>query len=321
MMHRACIAVLLSMSTAASAGVIANIRLSRSVPEMVAEYSWAEPKVNTGTSSGPASTSKTVLWESSVIFTQLAATTVEALQIGGAMPARIPAGTLLTGWRLADGTRAFCTGAAEAASAPGKADLAACITYRRDGNTAYFQRVLVRDKGKKLATATNSPLVQQPRLKLGYDDADNIKARPWPGPALFFSYKQISDKGALTREPSIAGSGMAVGQYMIGDRIVLGAVKGNSVTLEHRSFELADFVSPLSAQKDSGYKEVSVAVDLSKGPQTVALGGATFLVSRSADGKVAVETKVPIGRKWSIDQATGRIMLDGRPFVMGAQEI
>ena len=59
-------------SSAASAGVIVNIRVSREVPEMVAEVSWGEPVVDKGTALAPSATPKAILWQSSVTVTQQA---------------------------------------------------------------------------------------------------------------------------------------------------------------------------------------------------------------------------------------------------------
>ncbi|RJF93958.1 hypothetical protein [Sphingomonas cavernae] len=303
-----------AMSGAASAGVIANIKLSREVPDMVAEAAWDPPVIDTGSASAPSATPKAVLWESSVTLTQRAGKPTAPFDVDGALPAHVPAGALFTGWRLADGSKVYCTQSAEAPGAPGKAALSVCMT--RDGTAT------VRKNGKRYAEAVTGTLAAPPAFQPGIADANNVKTRPWAGPVLFFSYKQAGEKAALLLEPTNHGSIMAVGQLRVGHRIVLGAIKGNAVTLEHRSFALDDYTNPLSTRKDSGHKEAEATVDLAGGvQQTVTLGGGSFRVSRTAEGMVAVEALSAIPQDWAIDPATGRLLLKGYPYVLGAQEI
>lgn len=101
---------------------------------------------------------------------------------------------------------------------------------------------------------------------------------------------------------------------------MLGAIKGNLVTLEHRIFDLSDYTVALSARKDSGNKQAEATVDLSAGPQTVALGSGSFRVSRTPENLIAVEALTPSAVNWSIDRVTGRLLIEGRPYVLGAQE-
>lgn len=300
-------------SSAASAGVIVNIKLSREVPEMVAEAAWDEPVLDKGSAQAPSATPKAVLWQSSVTFSQKTQKADAAFDIAGAMPAHVPAGALFTGWRLAGGSQVQCTSAAEAPGAPGKAALAVCLTS--DGGAT------VRKKGKRYGDAVTGTLAAKPALTPGFTDADNVRAVPWPGPVLFFSYEQVAEKGAVLREPTNHGAIMTVGQLSLGTRVVLGAVKGELVTLEHRTFELDDYTNALSARKDSGSKQAEATVDLSGGPQMVSLGGGSFRVSRTPEKLIAVEALTPSSVDWSIDRATGRLLLEGRPYVLGAQEI
>lgn len=299
-------------SSAASAGIIVDIKVSRDVPEMVAEAAWGEPLVDKGTALPPSATPKAILWQSSVTVTQQAQKAAAAFDIGGALPAHVPAGTLFTVWRLADGSRVLCTHAAEASGAPGKAAFAACISPDR--------RVTVRKKGKRYADATPGTLAGKPALTPGFAEADNIRTSPWPGPSLFFSYEQAGERLGILRRPTNNGAIMAVGQLSLGTRVVLGAIKGNLVTLEHRIFDLGDYTVALSARKDSGDKQAEATVDLSSGPQTVALGNGSFRVSRTPENLIAVEALTPSAVNWSIDRATGRQLIDGLPYVLGAQE-
>ena len=303
----------LLISSAASAGVIVNIKLSRDVPDMVAEAAWDEPVVDAGTALAPSATPKAVLWQSSVTFSQKTQKADAAFDIAGAMPAHIPAGALFTGWRLADGSQVQCTLAAEVPGAPGKAALAACLTPN-GGAT-------VRKKGKRYSEAAAGTLSDKPAMTPGFTDTDNVRAVPWPGPVLFFSYNQVADKGAVVRQPTNLNAIAIVGQLSLGTRVVLGAVKGDMVTLEHRTFDLDDYTNPLSARKDSGNKQAEAIVDLSAGPQTVSLGNGSFRVSRTAEKLIAVEALIPSAADWAIDPATGRLLADGRPYVLGAQEI
>lgn len=300
------------MSSAASAGIIVDIKVSREVPEMVAEAAWGEPVVDKGTARAPSATPKAILWQSSVTVTQQAQKAASAFDIGGALPAHVPAGTLFTVWRLADGSQVLCTQAAEASGAPGKAAFAACISPDR--------RVTVRKNGKRYAEATPGTLADKPALTPGFAEADNIRTSPWPGPSLFFSYEQAGERLGILRQPTNRGAIMAVGQLSLGTRVVLGAVKGNLVTLEHRVFDLSDYTVALSARKDSGNKQAEATVDLSAGSQTVALGDGSFRVSRTPENLIAVEALTPSAVNWSIDRATGRLLIDGRPYVLGAQE-
>jgi hypothetical protein len=301
------------MSSAASAAVIVKIKLSRDVPEMVAEAAWDEPVVDKGSAQAPSVTPKAVLWQSSVTFSQKTRKADAAFDIAGAMPAHVPAGALFTGWRLADGSQVQCTLTAEAPDAPGKAALAVCLTP--DGGAT------VRKKGKRYSDAVTGTLAAKPALTAGFTETDNVRAVAWPRPALFFSYHQSSEKGGVLREPSNTGAIMTVGQLALGTRVVLGAVKGDMVTLEHRTFELDDYTNALSARQDSGSKQAEATVDLSAGPQTVALGGGSFRVSRTAEKLITVEALTPSTVDWSIDPATGRLLIDGGPYVLGAQEI
>lgn len=300
-------------SNAASAGVIVKVKLSREVPEMVAEAAWDEPVVDKGNALAPSATPKATLWQSSVTLSQKTQKSDAAFDIAGTMPAHVPAGALFTGWRLADGSQVWCTLAAEAPDAPGKATLAMCLTP--DGGAT------VRKKGKRYGDAVPGTLAAKPALTPGFTDADNVRAVPWPGPVLFFSYEQVADKGAVLREPTNLGAIAIVGQLSLGTRVVLGTVKGDLVTLEHRTFELDDYTNPLSARKDSGNKQADTTVDLSAGPQTVSLSGGCFRVSRTPENLIAVEALTPSAVNWSIDRATGRLLIEGRPYVIGAQEI
>lgn len=305
---------------ASSAGIMTDIRISRSVPDMVAEVVWDAPSINNGSSLAPSASPKAILWESSATFTQKAAKAAEAFDVSGSLPAHVPAGALFTGWRLADGFRAFCTQAAEALEVPNKPAISVCLTYttQPDGSYAYTG-VKVRKNGKRLADSTEGALTVQAKLERGFAETDNVKAVPWRGPVNFFSYLQSGGAG-IVHQPTSAGTGMAVNQFTLGNRAVLGAIQGNVVTLEYRSFKLDDFTNSISKQKDSGYKEATVTTDLSNGPQTVSLGGGTFVVSKTTDG-IAVEAKVPIPQNWSIDPVTGRLLIGGEPYVVGAQEI
>ncbi len=301
------------IASSASAGIIVDIKISRDVPDMVAEAAWDTPTIDSGRALAPSAAPKAVLWQLSVTVTQKAGKAVTAFDIAGDMPAHVPAGALFTEWRLANGTNVQCTRAAEVVGAPGKATFAVCLTP--DGGAT------VRKIGKRYSEAVVGNLTRKPVLTNGIMDADNPRTTPWPGPVLFFSYKQVAEKGAILREPTNRGAIMAVGQLSLGQRIVLGAIKGDLATLEHRTFDLDDFTNALSARKDSGYKQAEVTVDLAKGPQEVALGGGRFRVSRTPDGLIAVEALVPSILNWSIDPTTGRLMIEGRPYVLGAQEI
>lgn len=308
-----CVLICGLTSSAASAAVIANIKLSREVPEMVAEAAWDAPIIDEGSARTPSATPKAVLWESSITVSQKAQKATTAFDISGAMPAHVPAGALFTGWRLADGSQVLCTQAAEAVDAPGKAALAVCLTP--DGGAT------VRKNGKRYADAARGTLSGKASLTPGFTEADNARLRPWPGPVLYFSYQQVAEKGALLREPSNHGAIMAVGQLSLGNRIVLGAVKGDLVTLEHRVFDLGDYTNALSARKDSGYKRAEATVDIAAGAQTVSLGGGSFRIWRTPEKLIAVEALTPVAPDWSIDPATGRLLIEGRPYVLGAQEV
>lgn len=297
----------------ASAGIIANIKISRDVPEMVAEAAWDAPAIDPGSTQAPSATPKAVLWQSSITVTQKAAKVATAFDVTGALPAHIPAGALFTGWRLADGSQVLCTQAAEIVGAPGKPALAVCLT---PGGGA-----TVRKNGKRYGEAVTGTPSSPPALESGFAEADNVRLRPWPGPALFFSYKQYGEKGALLREPTNHGAIMAIGQLSVGNRVVIGAIKGDLVTLEQRTFDLDDYTNALSTRKDSGFKRAEATVDLSGGPQTVALGSGSFRISRTPEGLIAAEPLTPITPDWSIDPATGRLLIEGRPYVLGAQEI
>lgn len=301
------------VASSASAGVIVNLKISRNVPDMVAEVTWDTPIVENGRALTPSATPNAVLWQSSVTLTQKAGKAATAFDIDGQMPAHVPAGALFTEWRLAGGTHVQCTQAGEVAGAPGKPSLAVCLT--RDGGAT------VRKKGKRYGDAIVGTVSVKPVITNGFVAADNARTRPWPGPVLFFSYKQVADKGAILREPTNHGAIMAIGQLSLGQRIVLGAIKGDLVTLEQRTFDLDDYTNALSARKDSGYKQAETTVNLANGPQEITLGGGSFRVSRTPEGLIAVEALVPVPFDWSIDPTTGRLMIKGRPYVLGAQEI
>lgn len=301
------------IASSASAGVIVDIKISRDVPDMVAEAAWDIPMIESGRSLAPSVAPKAVLWQSSVTVTQKAGKAVTAFDIAGDMPAHVPVGALFTEWRLANGTNVQCTRAAEVVGAPGKATFAVCLTP--DGGAT------VRKIGKCYSEAVGGSLSSKPVLTNGIMDADNARTTPWPGPVLFFSYKQLGERGAILREPTNRGAIMAVGQLSLGQRIVLGSIKGDLATLEHRTFDLDDYTNALSARKDSGYKEAETTVNLANGPQQVTLGGGRFRVSRTPEGLIAVEGLVPSVLDCGIDPTTGRLMIDGRPYVQGAQEI
>jgi hypothetical protein len=269
--------------------------------------------VESGRARAPSAAPKAVLWQSSVTVTQKAGKAITAFDIGGDMPAHVPVGALFTEWRLANGTNVQCTRAAEVVGAPGKAKFAVCLTP--DGGAT------VRKIGKRYSEAVVGSLSSKPVLTNGIADADNAHTTPWPGPVLFFSYKQLGERGAILREPTNRGAIMAVGQLSLGQRIVLGSIKGDLATLELRTFDLDDYTNALSVRKDSGSKEAETTVNLANGPQEVALGGGRFRVSRTPEGLIAVEGIVPSVLDWAIDPITGRLMIDGWPYVLGAQEI
>lgn len=296
-----------------SAGILVDIKISRDVPDMVAEAAWDIPMIESGRALAPSVAPKAVLWQSSITVTQKAGKAVTAFDIAGDMPAHVPVGALFTEWRLADGTNVQCTRAAESIGTPGKATFAVCLTP--DGGAT------VRKIGKRYSEAVVGSLSRKPELTNGITDADNARTTPWPGPVLFFSYKQVGERGAILREPTNRGAIMAVGQLSLGQRIVLGAIKGDLATLEHRTFDLDDYTNALSARKDSGNKEAEITVNLANGPQEVALGEGRFRVSRTPEGLITVEAIAPSALDWAIDSNTGRLMINGRPYVLGAQEI
>jgi hypothetical protein len=309
-------------SVPVSAGIIVDIKLSRSVPEMVAEAIWSDPIVASSRARPASALPKAVLWESAVTVTQRAVTASVSFEVAGSMPARVPEGALFTGWRLNNGLRVMCTQDAEEPGIPGKPRYAVCIPQDSGGRDVNpLAEAKVRKLGKHFDDSVPGQ-ISGAAFRPGFDPADNVKTRPWAGPVNFFSYKQVAEKGALLREPTGAGTGMAVSQLSIGNRLVLGAIKGNTAVLEHRQFDLDDFTAPISERKDSGYKEGEVTVDLSSGPKTVDLGGGRFLISRTADGSVQAEEEEPMKRKGSIETGTGRFLFDDeRPYTIGAQEI
>lgn len=310
------------LSASASAAVIADIKLSKAPPEMVAEAIWEEPVWDKGTPKPPSAAPGAILWESSLTLTQRTATATQAFDISGELPAHVPAGALFTDWRNALGGQILCTQSAEEPSQPGKAKLAVCFAHglNDDGSTAWGS-AKVRPIGKRYDKSVPGKAAAIP-LKPGFDPAANVKTRPWPSYANYFSYQQFSAKGGMLLSPSNIGVGMAVAQIRYGHRVVLAAVAGSNVTLEHRAFDLNEFTQPLAERKHNGSKNASVTVDLASGPQTVDIGTGRFTISRDGDGRIAVISEKPFDMNWTLDPATGRLLPDGvHPYVMGAQEI
>ncbi|MEO0462799.1 MAG: hypothetical protein AAF127_06690 [Pseudomonadota bacterium] len=306
------IASLTMVPFSANAGVIADIKISREVPDMVAEVDWSEPEISEGQSLGAKLEAKSVLWETSVTFTQRAAKLAERTTVDGSMAAVLPEGSLFTGWRLTNGTHAMCNFTAEDPAKPGKARFAVCETS--DGVLS------VRKGSKRMDQAVPGSATAPLALEPGFTQQDNVRGIAWRGPVLHFSYRQSGERSALLRRPTSASKIQLVAQLKMGLRLRVDQLKGRRATISLRRFDLGDYTVSLEKRKNTGYAKEKAEVDLSSGQAIVQLGDAEFKLTRQADGTVDVETIRAPEFTWEIDERSGRLILEGGPYTIGAQE-
>lgn len=313
-----CLSVISLFSVTAHAGLLSDIKVSKSVPDTIAEVDWAEPVLDEGRSLDVEPLPKAILWESSVTLTQRTATSDADILVSGDLPVIVPAGSLFNGWRVGY-KRVICSRLGENPEKRGRTKFTVCFQRQAapDGSITFTQpsvRKNSKDYSKSIkGTADNINFTR------GFKSNQNIKTFPWAGSVIFFSYRQSGPKVALVRYPSGPRS-LSVTQLQVGRRIFVKKVEGQTLFLQLRGYDLADITQPIADRKDSGYKIEEASVDISSGKASVDFGGGKFELTRQEDGSINVVNTKAIEKWWETDIVKGRFLWsDGLPYVIGVQ--
>lgn len=300
------------------AGLLADIKGSRSVPETIAEVDWEEPVVDEGKSLDTVAEPKAILWESSVTLTQRTATSQDDILVTGELPVIVPAGSLFNGWRVGY-RRVICSQLGENPEKRGKARFTVCFRRQAspDGSISFVEP-RVRKNSKDYSKSLEGS-VENANFVSGFSPDQNIKTFPWAGASIFFSYRQDGPKVALVRYPSGPRS-LSVTQLQVGRRLHVKKVEGDTLLLQFRGYDLADMTLPFERRKDSGYRIEEASVDMSTDTATVDFGGGSFVLTRREDGTIRVENTKAIEKWWDIDIVNGRFLwAEDMPYVVGVQ--